>query len=139
MKKDIYRARPYEYRFCVSEEEKKVIDKNIELSGLTKREYLCVKAMDKSAHSGNTKVIVVEQAPQIRRDLIKIGTNMNQGAKALNEIKLIYRNAFANNENMWEVVLFQMEHIDDAIELLLDSREKCCAAVKVITDLGGKR
>lgn len=91
------RARPKQIVIRASETEFEKIKKKVEKSKLTQNEYLLKSALNK-------EIIVVEGLRDLTVELKRIGNNLNQLTRSVNEGKINYSKELSEvNEEMKEV------------------------------------
>jgi len=76
------RSKSKQIKFWVTEEEQKKIKKKIEKSKLKQNEYLLKCALDK-------EIIVIEDLQQMILETKRIGNNINQLAKSVNQGRIV--------------------------------------------------
>ena len=74
IEKKVKRNRPITYSFRVSEQERKIIDEKIKLSGLNRTEFL-IRALR------NKPVTVIGQGGELLTELKRQGNNLNQALR----------------------------------------------------------
>lgn len=79
------KTRTNQVTFRASDKEKEQIQKKIEQSKISQQDYLLRCALKK-------KIIVVEGVNELNSELRRIGNNLNQIAKALNQNKILGAN-----------------------------------------------
>lgn len=79
------KTRTNQVTFRASDKEKEQIQKKIEQSKISQQDYLLRCALKK-------KIVVVEGVNELNLELRRIGNNLNQIAKALNQNKLLGAN-----------------------------------------------
>lgn len=108
-KKDKSRVRNQTVRLRLSPEEKIKFLSKVAKSGMTQQEYLLSCAMDKEIKIIGTK----EQLDQLIFEINKIGVNLNQVARRLNE-----GNYFGAEKELEQIKERYSESLDTMIEIL---------------------